>query len=150
MAPRDAIPQMTEILNSGGSFRLMVTGNSMLPFLRHRQDRVILAPVSRPIRRGDILFYLRGPEICILHRVHSIRADGSLLMCGDAQVALEPIQEGQVLARVTHVERNGKKISCEGLSWQLLCGIWRRLHVIRPYLLAILRKLNLIRYAVLD
>ena len=150
MTPREALPQMTEILNSGGSFRLMVTGNSMLPFLRHRQDRVILAPVSHPIRRGDILFYLRGPEQCILHRVHTVRPDGTLMMCGDSQVALEPIRAEQVLARATHVERNGKQIPCSRLSLRMVCGLWIALRPVRPYLLAMLRKLHLVSFAVLD
>ncbi len=150
MSPRDALPRMTEILNSGDSFRLMVTGNSMLPFLRHRQDRVILAPVSRPIRRGDILFYLRGPEQCILHRVHTVRPDGTLMMCGDSQVALEPIRAEQVLARVTHVDRKGVQIPCSCLSLRLVWGLWRYLRPVRPYLLAILRKLHLVTYTVLD
>ena len=116
LLPRDALPHMKEILNGGGSFRLAVTGNSMLPFLRHGRDGVILAPVSRPVRPGDILFYLRGPENCILHRVYHIRPDGVLIMCGDAQMGLEPIRREQVLALATHVERSGRTIPCSSLK----------------------------------
>ena len=60
MPPEQALPRITALLEAGSSCRLVVTGNSMLPFLRHKRDAVILSPLSEPARRGDILFYLRG------------------------------------------------------------------------------------------
>lgn len=144
----DALPLMQETLNNGGSFRLMVTGNSMLPFLRHKRDVVVVAPLSAPPKKGDILLYLRASDKVILHRVHKIHPSGALLMCGDSQFAPEPIHPNQVLARVSHIQRNDTLISCSSLSWRAVCAVWRWLHPVRPHLLAILKKLKLIQYAV--
>lgn len=143
LSPRQALPQFSRILASGGTFRLVVTGQSMLPFLRHKRDTVLLSPLSGPPRRGDILFYLRGPEACVLHRVHRVRADGTLLMCGDAQTQLEPIRPCQVLARAVQVERGGRTLRCSSPSWRLAGGLWMLLRPIRPHLLALFRRFSL-------
>ena len=141
---------MKETLEHGGSFRLVVTGNSMLPFLRHTRDAVVVTPLSSPPKKGDILLYLRTPQKVILHRVHKIHPSGTLIMCGDSQVATEPIHPDQVLARVSHIQRKETLISCSSLSWRAATALWQWLYPVRPYLLAILKKLKLIRYAVLE
>ncbi len=41
---QEALPKIQALLQSGQACRLVVTGNSMLPFLRHEKDAVILAP----------------------------------------------------------------------------------------------------------
>lgn len=142
LSPREALPKIKALLSAGQSCRLVVTGTSMLPFLRHKQDAVLLVPVKQTIRRGDILFYLRGPEVCILHRVHQVLPDGKLLLCGDAQTALEPVHRSQVLASVSHVERSGVLTDCTAPVLRLQVALWQLLHPIRPYLLAILRRLS--------
>ena len=140
--PEQALPKIMAILDEGISCRLVVTGSSMLPFLRHRRDTVILSPISTPIRRGDILFYLRPGDIPILHRVCAVRQDGSLLMCGDAQVGLEPISPRQVLARVTQIEKNGTLTDCSTPIFRLKAELWIALRPVRPYILAALRRLG--------
>ena len=141
-APEQALPKIMAILDEGLPCRLVVTGNSMLPFLRHRRDTVILAPVSSPIRRGDILFYLRRGGAPILHRVCAVRPDGVLLMCGDAQVGLEPISPDRVLARADHIDRNGTVTDCSAPLPRLKARLWIALRPVRPYILAVLRRLG--------
>lgn len=140
--PGQALPRIAALLQEGLPCRLVVTGNSMFPFLRHKQDAVFLVPAEGGIQVGDILFYLRGPETPILHRVHRLNSDGLLILCGDAQTGLEPVRREQVLAKVSHVERGGKVISCGAWHLRTAVTLWRWLHPIRPYLLAILRKIG--------
>lgn len=140
---QETLPKIQAILQEGKSCRLVVTGNSMLPFLRHGSDAVILAPYQTA-HHGDILFYFRTPDTCILHRVEKICHGGTLLMCGDAQSQLEPIQKQQIIAAVSHIERNGKLMDCRRFILRALVRIWQVLRPVRPYLLALLRKLHLI------
>ena len=142
MSPEQALPRITALLEAGLSCRLVVTGNSMLPFLRHKRDAVIISPLSEPARRGDILFYLRGGSTPILHRVCAVRADGVLLMCGDAQVALEPIHPDRVLARVTRIDKNGALSDPTAPLSRLIARLWIALRPLRPYILAVLRRLG--------
>ena len=140
--PEQVLPKLTALLEAGLPCPLSVTGNSMLPFLRHRLDSVILMPLSRPARRGDILFYLRAPGVPILHRVCSVRPDGILMLCGDAQVGLEPVSPDCVLARAVAINRSGRKIRCDAPLFRLAGAIWLILRPLRPYILAVLRKLG--------
>lgn len=141
ISPAAALPRITACLEAGGSCPLVVTGTSMRPFLRHRRDTVLLAPVTGPIRRGDILFYLRAPGVCVLHRVCQVEPDGTLLLCGDAQTALEPVRREQVLARVTHVRRGERTVSVDALPLRLAVGLWMALRPVRP----LLKKFGLLR-----
>ena len=144
-SPEQVLPRIRARLAEGLPCRLVVTGSSMLPFLRHGQDAVYLIPADGPIRVGDILFYLRSANVPILHRVHKLLPDGTLIMCGDAQVGLEPIRREQVLAKVSHVEHGGKTIPCARISLRLSVRLWRLLRPLRPYLLAFMRKIPYIQ-----
>lgn len=145
ISPEQALPRIKALLAEGLPCRLVVTGSSMLPFLRHRQDAVYLIPADDAIRVGDILLYLRGTNVPILHRVHRLLPDGTLVMCGDAQVGLEPIRREQVLAKVSHMEHGGKTIPCARISLRLSVRLWRLLRPLRPYLLALMRKIPYIQ-----
>lgn len=141
---QETLPKIQAILHSGASCRLVVTGNSMVPFLRHKKDAVILAP-CRTVRRGDILFYFRSPQVCVLHRVCKVCRDGTLLLCGDAQSRREPVAPRQVIAAVSHVERGGKCVDCRRFSLRAAVWLWQALRPVRPYLLPLLRKLHLLK-----
>jgi len=63
-------PVITELLDSGQTARITVTGNSMYPFLRAGRDSVELSKASfQEINRGDIVLIKRTNGIYILHRV---------------------------------------------------------------------------------
>lgn len=142
ISPEQAIPRIQALLEQGLPCHLTVTGSSMRPFLRDKRDAVLLAPPKGEPRPGDILFYLRSPTVCILHRVHALRGDGTLLMCGDAQTGLEPIRREQILGVVSHIKRDGKAIACSDLRLKTLTGAWRVLRPVRPYLLAVWNRLE--------
>lgn len=141
---QEALPKIQAILRSGKSCRLVVTGNSMAPFLRHEKDAVILTS-CHAVHRGDILFYFRSPEVCVLHRVCKVCRDGTLLLCGDAQSQREPVVPQQVIAKVSQVERNGKYVDCQRFSLRAAVWLWQMLRPVRPYLLLLLRKLHFLR-----
>lgn len=138
LTPEEALPRIRAVLELGQPCRLVVTGTSMVPFLRHEKDVVLLAPFRGQARPGDILFYLRGAHRPILHRVHRIEADGTLLICGDNQTRLEPVRPSQILAVVSRVERNGRSIDCTRLPWRLLSRMWMALLPVRGPLLRML------------
>ena len=69
-------------LESGGTARLVVTGDSMYPTYRHRRDMVILTPVSRKLKRGDVILYQRKTGQYVLHRIISKPKNGKFICCG--------------------------------------------------------------------
>lgn len=110
---------------------LVITGNSMSPFLIHGRDTVYLSRLTRPVRRGDMLLYQRSSGGYVLHRVYKAGPE-SLTMIGDAQTILEPgIRREQVIAIVTRVERKGKPLGPGSFWWGFFEKIWIRIIPLR-------------------
>ena len=110
---------------------LIITGNSMSPFLIHGRDTVYLSRLTRPARRGDMLLYQRENGNYVLHRVFKATPE-SLTMIGDAQTVLEPgIRREQVIAIVTRVERKGKLLVPGSFWWDFFEKIWIRIIPLR-------------------
>ena len=138
----EALARIREDLAAGRSSHLVVTGGSMVPFLRHKKSAVVLTSPTPPYRRGDILLYLRRADWCILHRVVRVEADGTLVMCGDAQTVLERIRPDQVVAQVSHVRHGTKITDCGAWHLRAAVAVWMALRPIRRPLLAVMVQLH--------
>ena len=113
---------------------LVVSGNSMSPFLVGGRDKVFLARPKAPARRGQILLYRRESGQYVLHRVYRTEQD-TMTMVGDAQQELEPgIHADQVIAVVTRVERKGKPMGPGSFWWEFFDKVWIRLVPLRHVL----------------
>lgn len=129
------LPVLEDLLRSGKSVNLRVSGSSMTPFLVHHRDVVYLFPVEGPLRRGDIVFFRRRSGQYVLHRIHHIDRDGMLYLVGDAQVEIEgPIHPDQAFGVVRQVLRKGQRMDRRNLWWQFFEKIWIRILPLR-YLL---------------
>lgn len=118
---------------------LIISGNSMSPFLIHGRDTVYLSRLDRPVRRGDVLLYQRESGAYILHRVYRVeRSDdpqGSkaiageiYTMVGDGQTLLEPgIRRDQVIAIMTSAERKGRRQAPGCFWWEFFEKVWIRM-----------------------
>ena len=111
---------------------LVISGNSMSPFLIHGRDTIYLSRLTRPVKRGDVLLYQRYSGAYILHRVYKIESD-SFTMVGDAQTELEPgIRPEQVIAIMSSAERKGKKQAPGSFWWEFFEKVWIRMVPLRP------------------
>ena len=111
---------------------LVISGNSMSPFLIHGRDTIYLSRLARPAKRGDVLLYQRDSGAYILHRVYKIEGD-SFTMVGDAQTELEPgIRPEQVIAIMSSAERKGKRQAPGSFWWEFFEKVWIRMVPLRP------------------
>ena len=113
------------------SLPLIISGNSMSPFLIHGRDTVYLSRLTRPAKRGDVLLYQRDNGAYILHRVYKIEGN-TLTMVGDAQVILERgIRPEQVIAVMTSALRKGKRQAPGCFWWDFFEKVWIRMLPLR-------------------
>lgn len=102
------------ILEEGKEVPLVVTGNSMMPFLIDRRDQVLIKRIERPLKKGDIAFFQRENGQYIMHRIHFMRKDdrtgeNQFYFIGDGQKNIEgPIKETQIFGVITGVLRKGE------------------------------------------
>ena len=113
---------------------LVISGNSMSPFLVHGRDTVYLSHLDRPAKRGDVLLYKRDSGAYILHRVYKADKD-SYTMVGDAQTQLEQdIRPDQIIAIMTSALRKGKLQKKGSFWWEFFEKLWIKIIPLRPML----------------
>ena len=122
-------------LDNGGKANLVVTGVSMFPTLRHRRDAVVLTPVDRPLRRGDLILYTRASGQYVLHRIVTKPKNGAFICSGDNQWRPENVEQSQAKALVEAYIRGGKKIDVNSFGCRLWVGFWVAVFPVRRPLL---------------
>ena len=140
--PERLMPALLELLEVTESVPLVVSGNSMNPFLAHGRDTVYLSNMKEPPRRGDMVLYRRHNGDYILHRVYRVE-ENEYTMVGDAQNWLETgIRRDQILAVVTAVCRKGKLLRKGCFWWDFFEKVWIRMVPLRRTVLALHTRLK--------
>ncbi len=122
----DLMPIICEHLQRGQKVKISPKGTSMLPMIRQGKDSVILSPVSREIKKYDIVLYQRENGQYVLHRV--IRVSTTLTFAGDNQIYIEKgIKMGQIIAVVDEFYRGRRRYSVDN-------PIYKAYYIIHHYL----------------
>lgn len=130
---KDLVPIMEEVIQSGGSCKLKVTGYSMTPTLRHLKDSVVLvSPEKRQPKKNEIVFIKRDTGKHVLHRIRKIIDDQSFIMNGDAQQWTEVVRFNQVIGVVDSFYRGDKEVSCDNIKYKTYVKFWVLCKPIRP------------------
>ena len=109
-----------------------VSGTSMCPFL-HPGDTVYLEPVPKALHPGDIVLFRRRSGQYILHRIIKKASGSTVLIAGDNQTALEPVDAAtQIVAYVSSATRKGRSITVQSPTWLFYSILWRWLRPLRP------------------
>lgn len=126
------IDVMKDLVNDGKSVSIIVSGNSMSPFLIHGRDRVFFEKPNRELKKGDIVFYQRWNGQYVMHRIYKITEAG-YFMVGDAQAEIEgPLKREQIFALITKCQRKGKFLESGDFWWEFFECIWIRCVPMRP------------------
>lgn len=133
------MPEYEALLRDGAELPLVISGESMLPFLRPGRDTVFLKQPDAPLQRGDIAFYRRFDGSYVLHRV--VRAEpGKYWFLGDAQTRVEgPLPAQCVFAHVIAVRRGRRLVQPQHRLWRFFAGPWLKHARQRPRLLRVYR-----------
>lgn len=136
------VPELARLLTEGKEVRFTPSGNSMRPFIEGNRDSVILTPLIRAPRRGDILLVQAvqpsGQVTYVLHRLVRMEHDeqGELLVLqGDGNLQGEEIcRPKDVIGRVRRIEnpKGRAKLLTRGYLWHALLPIrWFLLKIYR-------------------
>lgn len=135
------IPELARLLNEEKEVRFTPSGNSMRPFIEGEKDSVVLAPLNKPPRKGDILLarvHIADRMTYVLHRVLRIEENEqeiTYVLQGDGNLqGEERCAEDEIIGIVKRVEypsgrRKMRSSAC----------LWQHLLPIRKYLLKIYR-----------
>lgn len=118
------ISVLRELTEEGKEVSLLVSGNSMSPFMIHERDYICFKKPDRQLRKGDMVFYQRKTGQFVMHRIWRVKKDGFYIV-GDAQTEIEgPVERGQIFAIVTRVKRKGRWIEPRDFWWEFFEKVW--------------------------
>lgn len=121
----DVIEILREKIDGGGTVTFTPRGTSMLPMLRDGKDVVVLKKPDGRLHLFDVPLYRRDNGKYVLHRVIDFLNDGSYVMCGDNQFALEKgIRDDQIIAVMTAFYRKGKAYTPRTFRYRLYVNFW--------------------------
>ena len=104
--------------------RIPLDGDSMRPLIRRGRDRVTIVPLSRPLRRGDVVLFEYPAGRYVVHRVYRMR-DESVRTLGDHCWNPDPwMPRACVLGLVIQFERGGKTIRLDNRPARCMGRIW--------------------------
>ena len=127
------MPVLREILDQGKEVPLLITGNSMSPFLVHVRDEILISPPDGEWKKGDMAFFQRTSGRYVMHRIVKVTADKKCFFIGDGQLEIEgPIDASQIFGKITAVKRKGKWIGPENFWWKFFRYFWLNVIPARP------------------
>ena len=144
---QEYVSMLRELTEQGREVNMLISGNSMSPFLMHGRDSIRLKKPERKLRKGDMVFFQRKSGKFVMHRIIRVRKEGFYLL-GDSQQSSEiegPIKECQIFALITSVCRKGRWIGPGNFWWEFFEHYWIRMIPFRRFFINTYRFMSSIR-----
>ena len=144
---QEYVSMLRELTEQGREVNMLISGNSMSPFLMHGRDSIRLKKPDRKLRKGDMVFFQRKSGKFVMHRIIRVRKEGFYLL-GDSQQSSEiegPIEESQIFAMITSVCRKGRWIGPGNFWWEFFEQCRIRMIPFRRFLINTYRLMTTIR-----
>lgn len=120
-----------EELEKHGYYLSVPKGISMRPMIRSKQDVVEIRVPKEPIRRYDLVMYIRGEEMQgVIHRVLHVK-DGYYIIAGDNCWQKEYVRFDQVKGIATRFYRGGRWHDVKEAGYLAYVHLWSDLFFIR-------------------
>jgi phage repressor protein C with HTH and peptisase S24 domain len=120
----DATELIVDLLGRGHAVQFQVHGDSMYPVIREN-DTLHVEPL-RDFARGDVVLVLAERGLTA-HRVVSRRGTTLILRGDNAPAPDDPVEESQVLGKVTYALRDGKRVNVWSAAARAAAFLRRRL-----------------------
>ena len=123
------------LVQEGKEVSVRISGGSMSPFLAGLRDTILISPITRPLKRGDMALFQRISGQYVMHRIRYVRKEKGqeqYYFIGDAQIQTEgPIERDQICGVITAVQRKGKWLKQGSFWWEFFRIVWLRMIPLR-------------------
>lgn len=118
------------LISQGKRVKLRAKGNSMRPFIRGREDTILLVP-SGNLRKGDVVLARIDGKRYVVHRIIGMRGERITLMGDGNLYETEECSRSDISGTIESVIRDGKVHDLSSLKARLSAMIWRSLLPLR-------------------
>jgi len=130
-----------ELLEKDGYIIIAPKGRSMLPMITEGQDAVKVEKLTGLPGKYDVVLYLRGDGVGIIHRILRYR-NGKWLICGDNTVTIEYVDTEQIRGIVTEFYHNNRWHSVKEPLYVIYSRLWSFLNPVRFFIFHIISKMK--------
>ena len=110
---------------------ICLEGDSMRPLIRRGRDPVTIVPLSRELKKGDVVLFTLRDGRYVVHRVWKLKP-GWVRTFGDNCWNPEPwFPENQVLGQVVRFSRAGRTFRLDTPSARAWGRVWMFIHPMR-------------------
>ena len=117
-------------LEKHGFYLSVPKGISMWPMIRNKQDVVEIRSLDRPAKRYDLVLYVRGEDLGVIHRVLHVR-ETDYVIAGDNCWQKEYVRHDQVKGIAFRFCRKGKWHDVTEPGYRLYVRLWTDLFFVR-------------------
>lgn len=104
--------------------KIRLDGDSMRPLIRRNRDEVTIQPLTRPLKRGDVILFRNAAGQHVVHRVRKL-GEGRVQTLGDNCWNPDPwIPAEQALGLAVCVKRDGRTIRLDGAPGRGIGRVW--------------------------
>lgn len=124
----------------GGKIPVKITlaGDSMRPLIRRDKDKVTILPLSRPVKKGDIVLFAYPNGRYVVHRVWKCSEDRVITLGDHCTKPDAPLETQSIWGIVTKVERADRLLPVDtplargvGRVWMALLPLRKGYYKIR-------------------
>lgn len=120
-------------LAAGKTVITYTKGVSMQPLLYEGKTSVVIKPLSRPLKKGDLPLYILADNRYVLHRI--IKIEGNMVYTrGDNCISCEKVPMERIIGIVTEIYRKGRTIKVTDRGYQCYVFFWNLIYPIRQFL----------------
>ena len=130
-----------------GSYASTTRGPSMRPLFKTGRDMVIIKPITRPLKKYDVVLYTGARNHYTMHRIIGVK-DGSYVIRGDNTYKKEYVPADNIIGILTEFNRKGKRGSVEDASFKFYSRVWHYLYPVRYICYKIKFLLSKIKHAI--
>lgn len=127
----DTLRLFEDVLKTGSSLRIRVTGRSMVPFLKGGEILTIRRVSYNSLRRGDLILFRSKYDSPVLHRIIRIKPsyDKAYIFHtkGDAsRLPDDPVHQNEVMGKVCKVQKNSYDAGPENIDME--STMWKKIN----------------------
>lgn len=131
--------KIEEILAQEGVYISTISGTSMVPMLRDRQDTIVIMPVNKPLKKYDVVLYKTETKY-VLHRILQIQ-DKYYIIQGDNCTQKEIVMKEQIVGILVGACRDNREINMKSLKYRCYARNWHKIQSLRQIIRRFGRKI---------
>lgn len=126
-----------EEIEKSGKIIYTNVGDSMMPFIKHGRDVLVISRAEGRLKRYDVPLYKRDSGQHVLHRILKVR-ENDYVICGDNRWSkVYGITDRHIIGVLTGIIRDGREVPVNDRKYRIYVHLWCDFFPVRAFIIRI-------------